>query len=64
MYGFWLLVFVFILEGLIVIVIVVYMVSLGLMNIYVVYVVCVVGDLIGDVVFYMVGWFGLCSLFG
>ena len=63
-HGLWLLAPVSILEGPIVTVIAAYMASLGLMNIYAVYVVCVVGDLIGDVALYMIGRFGPRSLPG
>lgn len=63
-YGLWLLVPVSILEGPIVTVIAAYMASLGLMNVYAVFAVCVVGDLIGDAILYMVGRFGPRSLPG
>ena len=63
-YGLWLLAPVSILEGPIVTVIAAYMASLGLMNVYAVFAVCVIGDLIGDAILYMVGRFGPRSLPG
>ena len=63
-YGLWLLAPVSILEGPIVTVIAAYMASLGLMNVYAVFAVCVIGDLIGDAILYTVGRFGPRSLPG
>jgi membrane protein DedA with SNARE-associated domain len=57
-YGLVLLVPLSILEGPIVTVIASYAARLGYLNIYAVFVVCVLGDLIGDGALYWIGWTG------
>lgn len=57
-HGLWLLVPFAILEGPIVTVIAAYIASLGLMNVWAVYAVCVVSDLIGDAMYYGIGRMG------
>ena len=57
-YGLLLLVPLSILEGPIVTVIASYAARLGYLNIYAVFVVCVLGDLIGDAALYWIGWTG------
>ena len=63
-HGLWLLAPVTVLEGPIVTVIAAYMASLGLMNVYAVYVICVLGDLVGDLMLYLFGRFGPRALPG
>ncbi len=57
-HGLWLLAPVSVLEGPVVTVIAAYMASLGLLNLFAVYVVCVFGDLVGDGILYGLGRFG------
>ncbi|OUD09121.1 hypothetical protein BVC71_10465 [Marivivens niveibacter] len=63
-HGLWLLAPVTVIEGPIVTVIAAYMASLGLLNVYAVYVICVLGDLVGDAIIYSIGRFGPKSLPG
>ena len=63
-HGLWLLVPASIVEGPIVTVIASYMASLGLLNIYAVYVICVLGDLLGDTILYCIGRFAPKTLPG
>ena len=63
-HGLWLLAPVTVLEGPIVTVIAAYMASLGLLNLYAVYVICVLGDLVGDAGIYALGRWGPKTLPG
>lgn len=57
-YGLWILAPFSIIEGPIVTVIASYVARLGYMNVYAVYVVCVIGDLVGDAMYYGIGRLG------
>lgn len=57
-YGLWLLAPFAIIEGPIVTVIAAYIARLGYMNVYAVYVVCILGDLVGDAMYYGIGRLG------
>jgi membrane protein DedA with SNARE-associated domain len=57
-HGLWLLVPFAVIEGPIVTVIAAYLARMGLMNVWAVYAVCVVSDLIGDVMYYAIGRYG------
>ena len=57
-YGLWLLGPFAIIEGPIVTVIAAYIARMGYMNVYAVYAVCVVGDLVGDAMYYGIGRLG------
>lgn len=61
-YGLWILTPVAILEGPIVTVIAAYLAQQGYMNGVAVYLVCLAGDLLGDVLFYAIGRFGASRL--
>ena len=57
-HGLWLVGPMAVIEGPIVTVIAAYLAKLGFMNIWAVYAVCVLGDLIGDALYYWIGRFG------
>jgi len=57
-HGLWLLVPFAIVEGPIVTVIAAYLAKLGYMNVWAVYAVCVVSDLVGDAMYYAIGRYG------
>ncbi len=57
-HGLWLLAPITVLEGPVVTVIAAYLASLGLLNVYAVYVICVLGDLVGDTLMYGLGRYG------
>lgn len=57
-HGLWLLAPISVLEGPIVTVVAAWFAAHGLMNVYAVYVICVLGDLVGDAIMYGLGRYG------
>ncbi len=57
-YGYWIILPISIIEGPIITVIAAFLAKQGYFNVIVVYFIVVIGDLIGDLIFYYIGYFG------
>ena len=60
-YGYFLLLPLAIIEGPIVTIIAAFLASTGVLNVYIVYIICVIGDVIGDAIYYWIGRAGRYS---